>query len=290
MAAAGVALTARRPLLGLLLARLPAALFMAARQRRRRAARRLAAASTRPLGLAGLAVPGLLVASTYELQSRRSAEARLFAALATEQQHPAGRSLEQSVAVLMTVAARMLGGADVELLLSGPEGLVRYTGDESGVSGRARTDPSAFDAPWVRQLLARGPVRIALDDGRPSCAFSIGTGPTPARRRRGPPSARRLRVSPPRRRLRPRSGSAGCPLADAVAGAAASPVIRGWKWSARSPGASCVRPSRPQIRNGRAGCWMRSTRLERAVAALLGSAPGGAIPPQRDRRTEPRAR
>ena len=59
------------------------------------------------------------MASTYELQSRRSAEAKLFAALATEQQRAAGRSLEQSVTVLMTVAARVLGGADVELLLSG---------------------------------------------------------------------------------------------------------------------------------------------------------------------------
>jgi hypothetical protein len=284
MAAGGVALTSRRPLLGLLFSRLPGALFMASGN----GAVGLLVGWLMvhgPLGLAGLAVPGLLVAGTYELQARRSAEARLFAALASEQQHLAGRSLEQSVAVLMTVAARLLGGADVELLLSGPEGLVRYTGDESGVSGRARSDPSAFDAPWARQLLARGPVRIAIDEGRPSCAFSIGTGPTP----------RAVVVA--RRPL----GVAGFQRRDVVVARALARQAAPWLM----PSSELLRPRDPRLEVVReiARRILRSPEpaadpewssrlldevhaLERAVAALLGSAPDGSIPPQRDHRGE----
>jgi hypothetical protein len=287
MAAAGVALTSRRPLFGLLRSRLAVALVMALGN----GAVGLLVGwlfVNGPLGLAGLAVPGLLVVGTYELQARRAAEARLFAALATEQQHLAGRSLEQSVAVLMTVAARLLGGADIELLLSGPEGLVRYTGDESGVSGRMRTDPSAYDAPWARQLLARGPVRIALDEGRPSCAFSIGTGPTPravvvARRPLGVAGFHRRDVV----------------VARALARQAAS-------WLAPAPELSTPRDPRLEVVREITRRILRSPEpaadpewssrlldevhaLERAVAALLGSAPDGTIPPQRDHRKETRA-
>jgi hypothetical protein len=287
MAASGVALTARRSLFALLLPRLPAALLTAIGN---------GAVGLldgwllvhAPLGLAGLIVPGLLVVSTYELQSRRSAEARLFAALATEQQHAAGRSLEQSVAVLMTVAARVLGGADVELLLSGPEGLVRYTGDESGVNGRMRTDPSAFDAPWVRQLLAGGAVRIAPEDGQPSCAFSVGNGRTP----RAVIAARR-----------PAGGSAFT-RRDAVFARALARQAASWlspslePTAARDPRLEVVREiARRILRSPEPTAdpqWSSSLLdevhgLERAVAALLGSAPGGTIPPQRDRRTAPEA-
>lgn len=280
MAAGGVALTARRPFFGLLLPRLPAALVTAAGN---------GAVGLldgwlivhAPVGLAGLAVPGLLVASTYELQSRRSAEARLFAALATEQQRAAGRSLEQSVTVLMTVAARVLGGADVELLLSGPEGLVRYTGDESGVSGRVRTDPSAFDAPWVRELLARGAVHIATDEGLPSCAFSVGNGRTP----RAVIAARR-----------PLGGSSFT-RRDAVFARALARQATAWLTpepemaSARDPRLEVVREiarrilrsPEPTADPGWSSALLDEVHgLERAVAALLGSAPGGSIPPQRE--------
>jgi hypothetical protein len=286
MAAAGVALTSRRPLFGLLRSRVAVALFMA-----------LGNGAVGllvgwlfvhgPLGLAGLAVPGLLVVGTYELQARRSAEARLFAALATEQQQLAGRSLEQSVAVLMTVTARLLGGADIELLLSGPEGLVRYTGDESGVSGRMRSDPSAFDASWARQLLARGPVRVAIDEGRPSCAFSIGTGPTP----------RAVVVA--RRPL----GVAGFQRRDVVVAHALARQAASWLTpppllaTPRDPRLEVVREiTRRILRSPEPAAdpeW--SSRLldevhalERAVAALLGSAPDGTIPPQRDNRSDAR--
>jgi hypothetical protein len=286
MAAAGVALTSRRPLRKLLYTRLPAALFMALGNG---AVGLLVGWLTvhGPIGLAGLAVPGLLVSGTYELQARRGAEARLFAALATEQQHLAGRSLEQSVAVLMTVTARLLGGADIELLLSGPEGLVRYTGDESGVSDRRRSDPSAFDATWARQLLARGPVRVAIDDGRPSCAFTIGTGPIPRA------------VVMARRPL----GVAGFHRRDVVIARALARQAAPWLMPAplqatpRDPRLEVVREiTRRILRSPEPAVdpeW--SSRLldevhalERAVAALLGSAPDGVIPPQRDHRGESR--
>ncbi len=283
MAAAGVALTARRPLIGLLMPRLPAVLVMAFGN----GAVGLLVGwllGHAPLGVVGLAVPGLLVASTYELQTRRSAEAKLFAALASEQQRAAGRSLDQSVAVLMTVTARMLGGADVELILSGPEGLVRYTGDESTVSQRVRTGPAALDEPWVRQLLARGSVRIAVDDGRPSCAFSIGTGSTP----RAVVVARRS------------FASAGFHHRDVVFARALARQAAPWLMPTaedsgpRDPRLEVVREiARRILRSPEPSAsteW--SSRLldevhalERAVAALLGSAPGGSIPSQRDRPT-----
>ncbi len=281
MASGAVALTARRPLLGLLLPRLPATLRTAAGN----GALGLLVGWLlvhAPAGVAGLAVPGLLVASTYELHSRRSAEARLFAALAREQQHAAGRSLDQSVAVLMTVTARALGGADVELVLCGPEGLIRYAGDESGVSERSRTDPSALDAPWVRHLLARGSVRIAADEGRPSCAFSVGAGP----------SLRAVVVA-----RRPLGGSSFTRRDTIFARALAR---QSDPWLMPAPDSTTAQDPRQEVVREIARRILRSpeptadpqwsTRLldevhalERAVAALLGSAPGGAIPEQRDR-------
>ncbi len=284
MAASGVALTARRPLLGLLGPRLPGALLTA-----------LGNGAVglligwlllhAPLGIAGLAVPGLLIAGTYELNARRSAEARLFAALATEQQRAAGRSLEQSVAVLMTVAARILGGADVELLLSGPEGLIRYTGDESGVSGRERTDPSAFDAPWAQQVLAGSAVRIAADQGRPSCAFSVGDGHSP----RAVVVARRS------------FGGSGFTRRDAVFARALARQAGAWLTppaepaQVRDPRLEVVREiarrilgsPEPEADAGWSSALLDEVHaMERAVAVLLGSAPGGVIPSQRDRRGE----
>jgi hypothetical protein len=282
MSAGGVALTARRPLLGLLLPRLPAELYTAGGN----GAVGLLIGwllGHAPFGVLGLAVPGLLVASTYELQARRSAEAKLFAALAIEQQRASGRSLEQSVTVLMTVAARILGGADVELLLSGPEGLIRYVGDESGVSGRTRVDPSAFDAPWVRQLLGRSSVRIALDDGLPSCAFSVGTGG----------ATRAVVVA-----RRPFGGS-GFTRADAVFARALARQAYPWLTPtqelamAANPRVEVVREIARRILAAPEPTddpqWSKLLLdevhgLERAIAALLGSAPGGAIPSPRDNR------
>jgi hypothetical protein len=285
MAAAGVALTARRPFVSQLLPRLPAELVTSAGN----GAVGLLAGwllDSAPLGLAGLIVPGLVVASTYEVQARRSAEARLFAALAAEQQFLAGRSLDQSVNVLMTVVARMLGGADVELLLSGPEGLVRYTGDENGRGTRAASDLHALDAPWVRRLLAANGVFLASEDGRPSCAFVVG----------GEQSPRALAIA-----RRPRGGAAFS-RQDTVFARALARQASAWLAPAadagpdRDPRLEVVRDiSRRILASPEPAAdpeWSSLLldevhALERAVAALLGSAPDGSIPSQRDRRSQP---
>jgi hypothetical protein len=286
MSAAGVALTAGRPVVSLLLPRLPAALLTAGGN----GAVGLLVGwllVNAPVGLAGLVVPGLVVASTYEVQARRGAEARLFAALATEQQRVAGGSLDQSVTVLMTVVARIFGGADVELLLSGPEGLVRYTGDErgqlEGVAGRVRTDLHALDAAWVRRLLASGSVLIGSDEGRPSCAFFVGSGHSP----------RALAIA--RRPL----GGAAFSRRDIVFARALARQAAAWlapvtdSGPARDPRLELVRDISRRILASPEPAhdpqWSSLLldevhALERAVAALLGSAPGGSIPPQRDRR------
>ncbi len=230
-----------------------------------------------PLGVVGLAVPGLLVASTYELQTRRSAEAKLFAALAIEQQRAAGRSLEQSVAVLMTVTARMLGGADVELMLSGPEGLVRYTGDESGVSGRARVTRRRSTRPGCASCSPAASVHIAsMTGGRRARSRSV-PGDAPCGRRR-PPAARRLRLHASRRRLRPCSGPPGRTVADADAGDADGPRPAAGSGARDRPAHPALAGADVPTRNGRSRLLDEVHALERAVAALLGSAPGGAIP------------
>ncbi len=282
MAAAGVALTARRPFASQLLPRLPATLLTAAGN----GAVGLLAGWLllhAPLGLAGLVVPGLVVASAYEVQARRSAEARLFAALAAEQQQLAGRSVDQSVSVLMTVVARMLGGADIELLLSGPEGLVRYCGDESGRGTRAATDLHALDAPWVRRLLASGGLFLDADDGRPCCAFFVG----------GEQSPRALAIA-----RRP-TGGASFSRRDTVVARALARQASAWLAPAtdtgpdRDPRLEVVRDISRRIlaspEPAESAEWSSLLldevhALERAVAALLGSAPDGTIPSQRDRR------
>ncbi len=143
-------------------------------------------AARAPLGLAGLAVPALLLASGYEQQVRRAAQASLYAELARAQERAGTRSVDGSATIVLTVAARMLGGADIEMLLEGSDGLIRYIGDEAGLRARTRVDPSALDAPWVLRLLASGGVRLSRESGRPECGVRIGAvaasaGSSPAR-------------------------------------------------------------------------------------------------------------
>lgn len=131
-------------------------------------------ASTAPLGLLGLLVPLVLLWSSYDQQSRRSAEARLFAELARGQERATGRSSDVSAQVVLTAAARLLGGADVEMVLVAPDGAVRYAGDETGVPERRRVDPDAFDAPWVVRALGNGGVSTGIDAGRPFVSAVVG--------------------------------------------------------------------------------------------------------------------
>lgn len=127
-----------------------------------------------PVGLLGLLVPLALLWVSYDQQARRSAEARLFAELARGQERATTRSTDVSAQVVLTAAARLFGGADIELLLVAPEGPVRYTGDEHGAPQRMRVDQDAFDEPWALRALGAGQIVVGVEDGRPWCSAVLG--------------------------------------------------------------------------------------------------------------------
>jgi len=135
--------------------------------------------STAPLGLLGLVVPLALLWSSYDQQTRRSAEARLFAELARGQERETGRSADVSAQVVVTAAARLLGGADVELLLLASDGPVRYLGDETGVPERRRVGSDVFDEPWVLTALGERGVALGRADGRPYVSAVLGDPDAP---------------------------------------------------------------------------------------------------------------
>jgi hypothetical protein len=131
-----------------------------------------------PFGLLGLLVPVLVLWMSFDEQTTKSAEARLFAELARGQEQAISHSIDVSARVVLTAAARVLGGADVELVVVEHEGPVVYTGDESGRTLR-RNDPEAFDAPWVLRALGAGGVLTGTDSERPFCSAVIGTTDQP---------------------------------------------------------------------------------------------------------------
>jgi hypothetical protein len=150
-------------------------------------------ATTAPVGLLGLVVPLALLWTSYDQQTGRSAEARLFAELARGQERATGRSSDVSAQVVLTAAARLLGGADVEMVLVAADGPVRYAGDETGVPERRRVDPDAFDVPWVVRALGSGGVSTGTEDGRPWVSAVVGERDRPMAvllARRPPGSAR----------------------------------------------------------------------------------------------------
>lgn len=152
-----------------------------------------------PFGLLGLLVPVFLLWVAFDEQTSKSAEARLFAELARGQEQAVTHSVDISARVVLTAAARVLGGADVELVVLEHEGPVVYTGDESGQTQR-RPDPHAFDQPWaLRALGARG-VLVGSEEGRPFCSAVIGKHDRPlavmiARRAEGSSSFGRREVA-----------------------------------------------------------------------------------------------
>jgi membrane protein YdbS with pleckstrin-like domain len=147
---------------------------------------------TAPLGLLGLVVPLALLWSSYDQQTRRSAEARLFAELARGQERETGRSSDVSAQVVVTAAARLLGGADVELVLLAADGPVRYLGDETGVPDRRRVGSDVFDEPWVLRALGNRGVTTGREAGRPYVSAVLGDPDAPLavlRAQRGADSA-----------------------------------------------------------------------------------------------------
>jgi hypothetical protein len=132
-----------------------------------------------PLGLLGLLVPLALLWTSYDQETRRSAEAGLFAELARGQEQATGRSSDVSAQVVVTAAARLLGGADVEMVLLAADGPVRYAGDETGVPERRRVVADAFDEPWVMRALGERGVATGTDDGRPFVSAVLGSAESP---------------------------------------------------------------------------------------------------------------
>jgi len=131
-----------------------------------------------PFGLLGLLVPVLVLWMSFDEQTTKSAETRLFAELARGQEQAISHSIDVSARVVLTAAARVLGGADVELVVVEHEGPVVYTGDESGHTSR-RNDATAFDAPWVLRALGAGGVLTGSDADRPFCSAVVGNPDQP---------------------------------------------------------------------------------------------------------------
>ena len=127
-----------------------------------------------PLGLLGLLAPMFLLWFSYDQLTRRAAEARLFAELAQGQERATGQSIDASARVVLTAAARLFGGADVELLLVGADGPVHYRGDEYGVTSSERVSSACLDAPWVLRALGEHGVSTGVEDRRPYCSAVLG--------------------------------------------------------------------------------------------------------------------
>ena len=130
-------------------------------------------AMTAPLALLGLIVPIGLLWWSYQQQARRTSEAKLFAELARGQERVGG-SVDASTQVVVAAAGQLFGASEVELLLRHPDGLMRYVGDETGVTVRQRVDADALDAPWVLRTLAARGVIVGADGGRPYCSTVLG--------------------------------------------------------------------------------------------------------------------
>ncbi|MGB8651750.1 MAG: hypothetical protein WCD35_13940 [Mycobacteriales bacterium] len=178
LVAVAVSVTSRRRLIPLLLTSAPlSAVHMAGNSSIGLLAAFLA--MTAPLGLLGLLVPLALLWSSYDQQTRRSQEARLFAELAAGQERATGRSSDTSAQVVVTAAARLFGGADVEMLLLAADGPVRYAGDESSRPQRLRVDADVFDEPWVMRALGARGVTTGNEDGRPWCSAVLGNPQSP---------------------------------------------------------------------------------------------------------------
>jgi len=178
LVALAVSLTSRRPVVPLIVSSMPlSAVHMAGNSSIGLLAAFLASAA--PFGLLGLLVPLALLWSSYDQQTRRSQEARLFAELASGQERAAGRSSDLSAQVVVTAAARLFGGADVEMVVLAADGPVRYAGDEVSEPQRLRVDADVFDEPWVMRALGAKGVTTGVEHGRPWCSAVLGDPAAP---------------------------------------------------------------------------------------------------------------
>lgn len=140
-----------------------------------------------PLGLLGLAAAAAAVRSSSSSAARHRGEARLFAHLAQAPE----RSPDTSAQLLVTAAARLLHGADVELVVL--DGVLprHFAGDERGRPSRP-SDVVALDEPWVLEALTSPGVRRSREDDRPTLSAVLSRAGRPravlrARRAAGAP-------------------------------------------------------------------------------------------------------
>lgn len=131
-----------------------------------------------PLGLTGLVVPVGLLWWSYQQQTRRASEAKLFAELARGQERLGG-TVDASAQVVLAAAGQLFGASSVEMVLRHPDGVLRYTGDERGSTTRQRVDADAFDAPWVLRALAARGVIVGTDGEEPYCSTILGDSDKP---------------------------------------------------------------------------------------------------------------
>ena len=178
LVAVAVSVTSRRPLLPMLVTSAPlSAVHMAGNSSIGLLAAWLSVHA--PLGLLGLVVPLALLWSSYDQSTRRSQEARLFEELAAGQERAMGRSSDSSSRVVVTAAARLFGGADVDMILLAADGPVRYIGDENTTPQRLRVDSDVFDEPWVMRALGARGVATGVEGTRPWCSAVLGNPEQP---------------------------------------------------------------------------------------------------------------
>lgn len=127
-----------------------------------------------PAGLLGLVIPVVLLVLSYDAQATGEAECRLFAELASAQQLAAGQLVDVSAHAVLGTAARVFGATEVEMVLLGADGPVRYAGDSGGVT-RRRVDSTAFDSPWVLEALGNGGISTGTTADRPYCSAVVGS-------------------------------------------------------------------------------------------------------------------
>ena len=227
-----------------------------------------------PLGLLGLALGAALARSAYAHAAWRRGEAHLYAQLAQSPE----RTPDASAQLLVTAAARLLRGADVELVvLEGPLAR-RFTGDERG-QDRA-SDVVGLDEPWVLEALGSPGVQRSREDDRPTLRAVLHRPGRPvavlrARRAAGAPDFDRqdLRSTTV---LVARAGAWLAPAPDADQAVREPAVVRVRASVERLDALAARGVSSPLVA-------AELDELERAVAALLGAAelPQAGVPQQR---------
>ncbi len=136
-------------------------------------------ATSEPWLLPTLVAPLALLHSARGQQRRRRAQASLAVALASRRAEDQPRSFEQAAEAVVTGTARLLGGADVELVvLSGADPEV-YSGNELGEGRVRRGGADVLDTGWVARTLAASGVRCGRDERGPWLRVLLGTPDAP---------------------------------------------------------------------------------------------------------------